>query len=164
MMMAHPELLGTHYVEKVLEYAGYKDARLQPGPSLCRSKTRTAAIKQQRPGAVQRGTFREIEAPEPSCMAAKPAIIIYGKRVGTTITVCTENGCPVHDPAPQPKPQPRPQKWKPCRRPKPQTGRRPRTGGTQKGAPAGAGTTHRRTTAAVRARTSRVRGGADPQG
>ena len=25
MMIAHPELLGTHYVEKFLEYAGYKD-------------------------------------------------------------------------------------------------------------------------------------------
>ena len=32
------------------------------------------------------------------CEAAKPALIVYGKRVGTTITVCTENNCPVHDP------------------------------------------------------------------
>ncbi len=32
------------------------------------------------------------------CEAAKPAIIVYGKRVGTTLTVCTDNNCPVHDP------------------------------------------------------------------
>jgi len=33
-----------------------------------------------------------------ACAAAKPAIIVYGKRVGTTLTVCTDNHCPVHDP------------------------------------------------------------------
>jgi ParB family transcriptional regulator, chromosome partitioning protein len=62
--------------------------------------------REQRPGAVQRGHFREIETvvenpdaePAPSCAAAKPAIIIYGKRVGTTLTVCTDDDCPVHDP------------------------------------------------------------------
>ncbi len=32
------------------------------------------------------------------CEAAKRAIIVYGKRVGTTLTVCTDNNCPVHDP------------------------------------------------------------------
>ncbi len=50
--------------------------------------------------------FREIESvaenpdaePVTSCAAAKPAIIVYGKRVGTTLTVCTDNNCPVHDP------------------------------------------------------------------
>jgi hypothetical protein len=62
--------------------------------------------KEQRPGAVQRGVFREIETvaenpdaePALPCTASKPAIIVYGKRVGTTITVCTDNHCPVHDP------------------------------------------------------------------
>ncbi len=61
---------------------------------------------EQKPGAVQRGHFREIEAiadnpdaePISACAAAKPAIIVYGKRVGTTLTVCTDNNCPVHDP------------------------------------------------------------------
>jgi len=55
---------------------------------------------------VQRGHFREIEAiaenpdaePVAVCAAAKAAIIVYGKRVGTTLTVCTDNNCPVHDP------------------------------------------------------------------
>ena len=61
--------------------------------------------KEKRPGAVQRGHFREIEhtdnpdaEPVSACEAAKPAIIVYGKRVGTTLTVCTDNNCPVHDP------------------------------------------------------------------
>jgi ParB family chromosome partitioning protein len=56
-------------------------------------------------GAVQHGHFREIETveenpdaePAPPCAAAKPAIIVYGKRVGTTLTVCTDDDCPVHD-------------------------------------------------------------------
>ncbi len=58
--------------------------------------------KEQRPGAVVRGHFREIEAEnpdaEPPCAAAKPAIVVYGKRVGTMLTVCTDDECPVHDP------------------------------------------------------------------
>ncbi len=61
--------------------------------------------KEKRPGAVQRGHFREIEhtdnpdaEPVGACPAAKPAIIVYGKRVGTTLTVCTDNNCRVHDP------------------------------------------------------------------
>ncbi len=54
---------------------------------------------------MQRGHFREIEhtdnpdaEPVTPCEAAKPAIIVYGKRVGTTLTVCTDNTCPIHDP------------------------------------------------------------------
>ena len=55
---------------------------------------------------MQRGHFREIEAvvenpdaePAPPCVAAKTAIIVYGKRVGTTLTVCTDNNCSIHDP------------------------------------------------------------------
>jgi ParB family transcriptional regulator, chromosome partitioning protein len=35
--------------------------------------------------------------PAPPCAAAKPAIIVYGKRVGTTLTVCADDDCPVHD-------------------------------------------------------------------
>jgi ParB family chromosome partitioning protein len=50
--------------------------------------------------------FREIETviespdaePVSPCAAARTAIIAYGKRVGTTTTVCTDDHCPVHDP------------------------------------------------------------------
>ena len=55
---------------------------------------------------MQRGHIREIEAvvdnpdaePVMPCDAAKTAIIVYGKRVGTKLTVCTDKNCPVHDP------------------------------------------------------------------
>jgi ParB family chromosome partitioning protein len=32
------------------------------------------------------------------CAAAKSAIIVYGKRLGSKLTVCTDKHCPVHDP------------------------------------------------------------------
>ena len=62
--------------------------------------------KEQRPGAVQRGHIREIEAvvdnpdaePVMPCEATKTGIIVYGKRVGTKLTICTDKNCPVHDP------------------------------------------------------------------
>jgi ParB family chromosome partitioning protein len=62
--------------------------------------------KDRRPGTLPRGHYREIEAPvqnpdaEPvlPCSAAKPAIIVYGNGVGTTVAVCTDEDCPVHDP------------------------------------------------------------------
>ena len=61
---------------------------------------------EQRPGAVRRGAFREIETivenpdaePALPCAAAKPAIIVYGKNIGTILTVCTDDDCPIHDP------------------------------------------------------------------
>lgn len=33
-----------------------------------------------------------------SCAAAKTAIFVYGKRAGTTLTLCTDNNCAIHDP------------------------------------------------------------------
>ena len=52
------------------------------------------------------GTYREVDTtnqnpdaePVAPCEASKPAIIVYGKRVGTTLTVCTDSNCPIHDP------------------------------------------------------------------
>ena len=74
-------------------------------PELVQIENGYRSPKEKRPGAVQRGHFREIEhtenpdaEPVAPCEAATPAIIVYGKRVGTTLTVCTDNNCPVHDP------------------------------------------------------------------
>ena len=61
---------------------------------------------EKRTDAVQRGHFREIEADDSNpdaelvlpCAAAKPALVVYGKRLGTFLTVCTDDHCPVHDP------------------------------------------------------------------
>jgi ParB family transcriptional regulator, chromosome partitioning protein len=82
------------------------DREVAAHPELIQIENGWRNAREQRPEAVQRGVFREIETvvenpdaePAPSCAAAKPAIIVYGKRVGTTITVCTDNHCPVHDP------------------------------------------------------------------
>ncbi len=82
------------------------DRELAARPELVQIENGWRRATEQRPGAVQRGHFREIEAtaenpeaePVAACAAAKPAIIVYGRRVGTTLTVCTDNHCPVHDP------------------------------------------------------------------
>jgi len=82
------------------------DREIAARPELVQIEYGWRSPKEQRPGAVQRGHFREIEnvidnpdaEPVPPCSAAKPAIVVYGKRVGTTLTVCTDINCPVHDP------------------------------------------------------------------
>ena len=82
------------------------DREVAAHPGLIQIENGYRASKEQRPGAVRSGTYREVEIdnsnpdaePVMPCEAAKPAIIVYGKRVGATITVCTENNCPVHDP------------------------------------------------------------------
>ena len=81
------------------------DREIASHPQLVQIEDAWRSPKEKRPGAVQRGHFREIEQrdnpdaePVPACAAAKPAIVVYGKRVGTTLTVCTDNNCPVHDP------------------------------------------------------------------
>ncbi len=82
------------------------DRELAARPELVQIENGWRHAREQRPGAVQRGHFREIESiaenpdaePVAVCAAAKPAIVVYGKRVGTTLTVCTDNNCPVHDP------------------------------------------------------------------
>jgi ParB family chromosome partitioning protein len=81
------------------------DRQIAARPELVQIENGYRSPKEQRPGAFQRGHFREIEhtenpdaEPVKPCEAATPAIIVYGKRVGTTLTVCTDNSCPVHDP------------------------------------------------------------------
>jgi len=94
---------GPCYQTKI---AAHIDRELAAQPELVQIENGWRSAREQRPGAVQRGDFREIELiaenrgaePVPACAAAKPAIIVYGKRVGTTLTVCTDNNCPVHDP------------------------------------------------------------------
>ena len=84
----------------------YIDREVAADPELIQIENGYRSPKEQRPGATQRGQFREIEGvpqnPDAesvlSCAAAKIAIIVYGKRAGTTITVCTDNNCAVHDP------------------------------------------------------------------
>ena len=82
------------------------DREVAAHPELIQIENGYRAPKEQRPGAVRSGTYREVDTtnqnpdaePVAICESAKPAIIVYGKRVGTTLTVCTDNHCPVHDP------------------------------------------------------------------
>ena len=89
-----------------LKVSAHIDREIAARPELLQIENGWRHAREQKPGAVQRGHFREIEAvaenpdaePVQACAAAKTAIIVYGKRVGTTLTVCTDNHCPVHDP------------------------------------------------------------------
>jgi ParB family chromosome partitioning protein len=89
-----------------IKLSNHIDREIAARPELIQIENGWRNAKQQKPGAVQRGHYREIETivenpdaePVPPCAAAKRAIIVYGKRVGTTLTVCTDNNCPVHDP------------------------------------------------------------------
>ena len=81
------------------------DRELAARPELVQIENGYRSPKEKRPDAVQRGHFREIEQTDnpdaeqvAPCEAARPAIIVYGKRVGTTLTVCTDNNCSIHDP------------------------------------------------------------------
>ena len=89
-----------------IKLTAHIDREVTARPELIQIENGWRNAKEQRPGSVQRGVFREIEAvvenpdaePVRSCEAAKPAIIVYGRRVGTTISVCTDHHCPIHDP------------------------------------------------------------------
>jgi ParB family chromosome partitioning protein len=76
-------------------------------PDLVQIENGWRNAKEKKPGAIQLAHVREIETvienpdaePALPCEAAKTALIIYGKRIGTTLTICTDRNCPVHDPA-----------------------------------------------------------------
>ena len=82
------------------------DREIAARPELVQIEDAWRKPTEKRPEAVQRGHFREIDAtnqnpdaePTAACAAAKPALVVYGKRVGAILTVCTDNQCPVHDP------------------------------------------------------------------
>lgn len=75
-------------------------------PELVQIVNGYSSTAEQWPNSVRRGTFREVEAiaanpdaePATPCPTAKPAIIVAGRLVGTTFTVCVDNNCPVHNP------------------------------------------------------------------
>ncbi len=89
-----------------MKIAVHIDREVAAHPELVQIENGYRNPREQKPGAVQRGHYCEIEAvvenpdaePASPCAAAKTAIIVYGKRVGTTLTVCTDNDCPIHDP------------------------------------------------------------------
>jgi ParB family chromosome partitioning protein len=77
------------------------DREIAARPELVLVENVWRSPKEQRPGALTRHQYRELSEPdnpdaEPPCPSAKPAIIVFGKNVGRTVTVCLDDECPVH--------------------------------------------------------------------
>jgi ParB family chromosome partitioning protein len=72
-----------------IKLTAHIDREIAARPELIQIENGWRSAREQRPRAVQRGHFREIETveenpdaePAPACTAAKPAIFVYGKRV-----------------------------------------------------------------------------------
>ena len=86
--------------------AAHIDREIAARPELVQIENGYRSPKEQRPGAIRQGQFREIETvvenpdaePVLPCPHTKSAIIVFGKHVGKTLTVCSDPDCPVHDP------------------------------------------------------------------
>ncbi len=83
--------------------AAHIDRETAARPELVTIETAWRSPKEQRPGALQRNQYRELDTPdnpdaEPPCPTTKTAIIVYGRNAGRTLAVCTDNDCSVHNP------------------------------------------------------------------
>ncbi len=82
------ELIAGARRYRAAQLAAHIDRELAARPDLVQIENGWRSAREQRPGAVQRGHFREIEAvaenpdaePVTPCAAAKAAIIVCGKR------------------------------------------------------------------------------------
>jgi ParB family transcriptional regulator, chromosome partitioning protein len=92
---------GLCYQTKV---AVHIDRELAAQPHLVQIETTWRPAKEQRPGILPKHSYRELDTPdnpdaELPCSNTKSALIVFGRHAGKTITVCTDDDCPVHDPA-----------------------------------------------------------------
>jgi ParB family chromosome partitioning protein len=79
------------------------DRELAARPELVQIETAWRNPEEQRPGALQKHQYREFDTPdnpdaEPPCPTTNTAIIVYGRNAGTTVAVCTDTDCPIHNP------------------------------------------------------------------
>jgi ParB family chromosome partitioning protein len=82
------------------------DREIAARPELVTIETAWRSPKEQRPGALQKHQYRELAEPdnpdaESPCPSAKAAIIVFGKNLGGTVTVCLDDECPMHTNHPQ---------------------------------------------------------------
>jgi ParB family chromosome partitioning protein len=80
------------------------ERELDARPHLVQIETTWRPAKEQRPGALQKNRYRELDVPdnpdaEPPCPNTKSALIVFGRHAGKTIIICTEDACAVHNPA-----------------------------------------------------------------
>jgi ParB family chromosome partitioning protein len=102
---------GDCYRSKI---SAHIDREIAAHPEFVQIETSWRNRNEQRPCLLERGEYEILDTPEnpdaePPCPFTRTALIVYGKRVGTTVSVCTEEDCPVHNPteaAPEPVPSP----------------------------------------------------------
>jgi len=102
---------GNCYRSKI---SAHLDREIAAHPEFVQIETSWRNRNEQRPGVLERGEYEILDTPEnpdaePPCPFTRTALIVFGKRVGTTVSVCTEDDCPVHNPteaAPEPVPSP----------------------------------------------------------
>lgn len=92
---------GGCYQSKV---AVHIDRALAENPELVQIETAWRPPKEQRPGALSKNGYRILDVPdnpdaEPPCPNTRTALIVFGRGAGKTATICTDDECPVHDPA-----------------------------------------------------------------
>jgi ParB family chromosome partitioning protein len=80
------------------------DRTLSENPQLVQIETTWRPVKEQRPGALNKNDYRVLDIAdnpdaEPPCPNTKAALIVFGRGAGKTLTVCTDDNCPVHNPA-----------------------------------------------------------------
>jgi ParB family transcriptional regulator, chromosome partitioning protein len=93
-------LNGACYQSKV---AAHFDRTLAENPQLVQIETTWRPVKEQRPGALSKNDYRVLDIldnpdAEPPCPNTKTALIVFGRGAGKTLTICTDDQCPVHDP------------------------------------------------------------------
>jgi len=87
------------------------DREIAAHPNLIQIETTWRNPKEQKPSALTRGKYQELPRstvsenldaePVRSCAAERTALVVFGKGVGTTVSVCTDPDCPVHTNQPQ---------------------------------------------------------------
>jgi ParB family chromosome partitioning protein len=83
--------------------ATYIDRTLAENPQLVQIETTWRPAKEQRPGALSKNDYQVLDIldnpdAEPPCPNTKAALIVFGRGAGKTVTICTDDQCPVHDP------------------------------------------------------------------
>lgn len=79
------------------------DRELAARPELVQIETSWHNPQDRRPGAIANNQWRQLptaENPdaEPPCPNTRTGLIVFGRGIGQTLSVCIDNECPVHDP------------------------------------------------------------------